>query len=155
MDTLFSTNPHYIRCIKPNDLKQPFSYVTIHVHEENLNDVSLQLFCIHSFDPKRAVQQLRACGVLETVRISAAGYPSRWTYVEFLQRYRVLARSKELVKGNMRKTCENILFKLIEVRERQCSLSAGVSSPSVTRLTVSRTLSIISFITGFSFNRVG
>lgn len=34
------------------------------------------LFC--SFDPKRAVQQLRACGVLETIRISAAGYPSRY-----------------------------------------------------------------------------
>ena len=29
------------------------------------------------FDPKRAVEQLRACGVLETIRISAAGYPSR------------------------------------------------------------------------------
>lgn len=29
------------------------------------------------FDPKRAVQQLRACGVLETIRISAAGFPSR------------------------------------------------------------------------------
>ena len=29
------------------------------------------------FEPVRAVQQLRACGVLETIRISAAGYPSR------------------------------------------------------------------------------
>ena len=29
------------------------------------------------FDPRRAVEQLRACGVLETIRISAAGYPSR------------------------------------------------------------------------------
>lgn len=51
----------------------------------------LELFCIniavHSmiyhplhvrFDPKRTVQQLRACGVLETIRISAAGYPSRY-----------------------------------------------------------------------------
>ncbi|VDI51604.1 myosin V [Mytilus galloprovincialis] len=28
------------------------------------------------FDPKRGVEQLRACGVLETIRISAAGYPS-------------------------------------------------------------------------------
>lgn len=36
----------------------------------------VSLFC--SFDPKRAVQQLRACGVLETIRISAAGYPSRY-----------------------------------------------------------------------------
>ena len=54
MDNLNSTNPHYVRCIKPNDAKAAFM-----------------------FDKKRAVQQLRACGVLETVRISAAGYPSR------------------------------------------------------------------------------
>ncbi|KAL1773922.1 unconventional myosin-Vb isoform X2 [Sigmodon hispidus] len=53
METLNATTPHYVRCIKPNDEKLPFH-----------------------FDPKRAVQQLRACGVLETIRISAAGYPS-------------------------------------------------------------------------------
>ena len=67
------------------------------------------------FDPKRAVEQLRACGVLETIRISAAGYPSRWTYPEFFQRYRVLALSKHITKGNMRKTCEAILPALISV----------------------------------------
>lgn len=67
MDTLNSTTPHYVRCIKPNDLKEAFM-----------------------FDPKRTVQQLRACGVLETIRISAAGYPSRWTYEEFFYRYRIL-----------------------------------------------------------------
>lgn len=54
MLTLNSTTPHYVRCIKPNDDKMAFT-----------------------FDPTRAIQQLRACGVLETVRISAAGYPSR------------------------------------------------------------------------------
>ncbi|XP_068175280.1 unconventional myosin-Va [Antennarius striatus] len=69
MDTLNSTTPHYVRCIKPNDLKEPFM-----------------------FDPRRTVQQLRACGVLETVRISAAGYPSRWTYEEFFSRYSLLIR---------------------------------------------------------------
>ena len=76
--------------------------------------------CFHAvvarFDPRRAVQQLRACGVLETVRISAAGYPSRWTYQEFFQRYRVLAKSKQISKNNTKKTCENILISLIEVR---------------------------------------
>lgn len=30
------------------------------------------------FDSKRIVQQLRACGVLETIRISAQSYPSRY-----------------------------------------------------------------------------
>lgn len=50
-DTLNATDPHYIRCIKPNDAKAEFVY-----------------------DRQRCVEQLRACGVLETVRISAAGY---------------------------------------------------------------------------------
>uniref|UniRef100_A0A4W6FGR6 Unconventional myosin-Va n=1 Tax=Lates calcarifer TaxID=8187 RepID=A0A4W6FGR6_LATCA len=72
METLNATTPHYVRCIKPNDFKLAFS-----------------------FDPKRAVQQLRACGVLETIRISAAGFPSRWTYQEFFSRYRVLMKQKD------------------------------------------------------------
>uniref|UniRef100_A0A0M3IDG9 Myosin motor domain-containing protein n=1 Tax=Ascaris lumbricoides TaxID=6252 RepID=A0A0M3IDG9_ASCLU len=55
MTVLGNTRPHYVRCIKPNDEKLSFT-----------------------FEPKRAIQQLRACGVLETVRISAAGYPSRF-----------------------------------------------------------------------------
>lgn len=55
MSTLNVTTPHYIRCIKPNDTKAGFE-----------------------FNPKRAVQQLRACGVLETIRISAAGKWLSW-----------------------------------------------------------------------------
>lgn len=38
---------------------------------------SMLTMSVGRFDPKRAVQQLRACGVLETIRISAAGFPSR------------------------------------------------------------------------------
>ena len=90
MENLNSTNPHYVRCIKPNDDKAAFS-----------------------FDNKRAVQQLRACGVLETVRISAAGYPSRWTYHDFYVRYRVLCHSRDIRKGDYRQTCENIVARLI------------------------------------------
>ena len=44
--------------------------------------------------------------------------PCRWTYAEFFQRYRVLAKSKDINRKNMRKTCENILVKLIEVRKK-------------------------------------
>lgn len=42
------------------------------------------------WEAQKIVQQLRACGVLETVRISAAGFPSRWTYENFFSRYVLL-----------------------------------------------------------------
>lgn len=44
------------------------------------------------WEVQKVVQQLRACGVLETVRISAAGFPSRWTYENFYGRYFLLCR---------------------------------------------------------------
>ncbi|XP_077792621.1 unconventional myosin-Vb isoform X6 [Podarcis muralis] len=92
METLNATTPHYVRCIKPNDEKLPFS-----------------------FDPKRAVQQLRACGVLETIRISAAGYPSRWTYHDFFNRYRILMKKKDTSKKEDRKViCKMLLESLIK-----------------------------------------
>lgn len=86
MSTLNATTPHYVRCIKPNDTKTPFEY-----------------------NPKRAVQQLRACGVLETIRLSSAGFPSRWTYLDFFYRYRVLCKSKDIDNRNIQKTSEIIL----------------------------------------------
>ncbi|XP_078577047.1 unconventional myosin-Va-like isoform X6 [Branchiostoma floridae x Branchiostoma japonicum] len=91
METLNSTTPHYVRCIKPNDEKQAFT-----------------------FEPKRAMQQLRACGVLETIRISSAGYPSRWTYPEFFQRYRVLMVSTEIKREDMKNTCATVVSRLIK-----------------------------------------
>ncbi|XP_060797434.1 unconventional myosin-Va [Neoarius graeffei] len=96
MDTLNSTTPHYVRCIKPNDLKQPFL-----------------------FDPKRAVQQLRACGVLETIRISATGYPSRWTYEDFFSRYRVLLHGLS-VQEDLRASCRKEIPGLIPDPEQYC-----------------------------------
>ncbi|KAL6113358.1 myo5a [Pungitius sinensis] len=94
METLNATTPHYVRCIKPNDFKLAFS-----------------------FDPKRAVQQLRACGVLETIRISAAGFPSRWTYQEFFSRYRVLMKQKDVLPDK-RLTCRNVLEHLVQDQDK-------------------------------------
>ncbi|XP_045889567.1 unconventional myosin-Va isoform X6 [Micropterus dolomieu] len=94
METLNATTPHYVRCIKPNDFKTAFS-----------------------FDPKRAVQQLRACGVLETIRISAAGFPSRWTYQEFFSRYRVLMKQKDVLPDK-KLTCRNVLEKLVQDQDK-------------------------------------
>ncbi|XP_042369244.1 unconventional myosin-Va isoform X2 [Plectropomus leopardus] len=94
METLNATTPHYVRCIKPNDFKLAFS-----------------------FDPKRAVQQLRACGVLETIRISAAGFPSRWTYQEFFSRYRVLMKQKDVLPDK-KLTCRNVLETLVQDQDK-------------------------------------
>ncbi|XP_059191522.1 unconventional myosin-Va-like [Centropristis striata] len=94
MDTLNATTPHYVRCIKPNDHKSPFI-----------------------MDPVRAVQQLRACGILETIRISAAGFPSRWTYQEFFSRYRVLMKQKDVL-SDRKQTCKNLMEKLIKDQDK-------------------------------------
>jgi myosin-5 len=70
MHTINSTDVHYIRCIKPNEAKEAWK-----------------------FEGPMVLSQLRACGVLETVRISCAGYPTRWTYEEFALRYYMLVPS--------------------------------------------------------------
>ena len=62
-----ATAPHYIRCLKPND--------------ELLAD---------DFDPKQIVEQLRYSGVLEAVRVSRAGYPTRYPHGQFMSRYYML-----------------------------------------------------------------
>ncbi|XP_055621757.1 unconventional myosin-Va isoform X2 [Toxorhynchites rutilus septentrionalis] len=84
--TLHNTTPHYVRCIKPNDDKAAFKW-----------------------EAPKIVQQLRACGVLETVRISAAGFPSRWTYEDFYERYRLLCKRAQIVDWNVKATCTNIV----------------------------------------------
>ncbi|KAH3902876.1 probable Myosin-2 [Saccharomycodes ludwigii] len=71
MKTINTTNVHYIRCIKPNEEKEAWK-----------------------FDNLMVLSQLRACGVLETIRISCAGFPTRWTYDEFVLRYHLLTPSK-------------------------------------------------------------
>lgn len=95
MATLNATTPHYVRCIKPNDAKEAFEY-----------------------SPVRAVQQLRACGVLETIRISAAGFPSQRTYGDFFQRYRCLCRFNEIRRDDLRETCRRILARYISDEDK-------------------------------------
>uniref|UniRef100_A0A8C8SM34 Myosin VC n=1 Tax=Pelusios castaneus TaxID=367368 RepID=A0A8C8SM34_9SAUR len=91
METLNATTPHYVRCIKPNDEKLAFE-----------------------FDSKRVVQQLRACGVLETIRISAQSYPSRWTYIEFFSRYSILMMQHELSLSDKKEICKTVLKRLVQ-----------------------------------------
>lgn len=68
METLHTMEPHYIRCIKPNSYNRPMEF-------ENSN----------------VLLQLRCGGVLEAVRISCAGYPTKPTYEEFVDHFWPLA----------------------------------------------------------------
>ncbi|XP_062206682.1 myosin-17-like isoform X7 [Phragmites australis] len=89
METLSSTEPHYIRCIKPNSVLKPAIF-------ENTN----------------VLQQLRCSGVLEAIRISCAGYPTRKLFHDFLHRFRVLAPEILKEKNDEKVTCQKILDKI-------------------------------------------
>ncbi|XP_062101076.1 myosin-15 [Humulus lupulus] len=89
METLNTTEPHYIRCVKPNSLNRP-----------------------QKFENPSILHQLRCGGVLEAVRISLAGYPTRKTFSEFVDRFGILA--PEFMDGSFDETTitEKILKKL-------------------------------------------
>lgn len=89
MSTINSTDVHYIRCIKPNEGKEAWK-----------------------FEGPMVLSQLRACGVLETVRISCAGYPTRWTYEEFALRYYMLVPSNQWT-SEIRQMAKAILSKAL------------------------------------------
>ncbi|CAK9003080.1 High molecular weight form of myosin-1 (High molecular weight form of myosin I) (HMWMI) [Durusdinium trenchii] len=76
MKQLNATNPHFIRCVKPNDDKS--------------GDV---------FTSTMVLDQLRYAGLLEVCRIRQIGYPVRKTFKEFLRRYAPLAPSAKDAKS--------------------------------------------------------
>ncbi|XP_022917269.1 myosin heavy chain, muscle isoform X41 [Onthophagus taurus] len=68
MTTLRSTQPHFVRCIIPNELKQP-----------------------GVIDSHLVMHQLTCNGVLEGIRICRKGFPNRMVYPDFKLRYMILA----------------------------------------------------------------
>lgn len=89
LETLSATEPHYIRCVKPNNLLKPAI-----------------------FENKNALQQLRCGGVMEAIRISCAGFPTRKTFDEFVDRFGLLA--PEVLDGSSDEVtaCKRLLEKV-------------------------------------------
>ncbi|XP_026492099.1 myosin heavy chain, muscle isoform X39 [Vanessa tameamea] len=67
MTTLRSTQPHFVRCIIPNELKQA-----------------------GLIDSHLVMHQLTCNGVLEGIRICRKGFPNRMVYPDFKLRYKIL-----------------------------------------------------------------
>ena len=60
---------------------------------------------VQLFDRELCVRQLRYSGMMETIRIRRAGYPIRYTFVEFVDRYRVLMPG---VKPAYKQVCQMV-----------------------------------------------
>nr|VDD08509.1 unnamed protein product [Brassica rapa] len=89
LESLSTTEPHYIRCVKPNNLLKPEIF-------ENIN----------------ILQQLRCGGVMEAIRISCAGYPTRKPFNEFLTRFKILAPETTNRSNDEVDACKKLLAKV-------------------------------------------
>jgi len=97
MDMVTTTTPHWIRCIKPNQMKQP-----------------------QVFEGANVLSQLRCAGVLDTIKIRKAGYPIRITITDFVNQFKILLPTMK-EHGSGRSIANSIIVKLDLVKE-QCQL---------------------------------
>ncbi|XP_043070606.1 myosin heavy chain, muscle isoform X29 [Drosophila grimshawi] len=95
MAILRSTQPHFVRCIIPNEMKQP-GMVDAHL----------------------VMHQLTCNGVLEGIRICRKGFPNRMIYPDFKMRYQIL--NPKGIKGmEDPKKCTKVLIESTELTDDQ------------------------------------
>ncbi|KAM4047997.1 unconventional myosin-XIX isoform 2-T2 [Anomaloglossus baeobatrachus] len=101
MNILHETTPHYIRCIKPNmDCKAMV------------------------FRNEEVLSQLEACGIVETIHISAAGFPIRISFQSFVKRYEVITSYKHSIAMEKKKMRKNTSQDTLVVDEDELRLKS-------------------------------
>merc|ERR1719483_646007 len=95
MITLHSCEPHFVRCLVPNNHKKP-------------GDI----------DPPLIMHQLTCNGVLEGIRICMRGFPNRIMYPEFKLRYACLGASEIASSGDNKIATYALMDKINFPRER-------------------------------------
>ncbi|XP_060814111.1 myosin heavy chain, muscle isoform X23 [Bombus pascuorum] len=83
MTTLRATQPHFVRCIIPNEMKQP-----------------------GVIDSHLVMHQLTCNGVLEGIRICRKGFPNRMVYPDFKLRYMILAPAAMASEADPKKAAQ-------------------------------------------------
>ncbi|XP_076765691.1 myosin heavy chain isoform X31 [Xylocopa sonorina] len=83
MATLRATQPHFVRCIIPNEMKQP-----------------------GVIDSHLVMHQLTCNGVLEGIRICRKGFPNRMVYPDFKLRYMILAPAAMAAETDPKKAAQ-------------------------------------------------
>ncbi|KAJ8679906.1 hypothetical protein QAD02_015693 [Eretmocerus hayati] len=83
MTTLRATQPHFVRCIIPNEMKQP-----------------------GVIDSHLVMHQLTCNGVLEGIRICRKGFPNRMNYPDFKLRYMILAPAAMTAESDPKKAAQ-------------------------------------------------
>ncbi|XP_058803249.1 myosin heavy chain, muscle isoform X5 [Phymastichus coffea] len=87
MTTLRATQPHFVRCIIPNEMKQA-----------------------GVIDSHLVMHQLTCNGVLEGIRICRKGFPNRMNYPDFKLRYKIIAPAAvDACGGDPKKSAAAIL----------------------------------------------
>ncbi|KAI1891345.1 hypothetical protein AGOR_G00142840 [Albula goreensis] len=89
MSKMVAGQPHFVRCIKPNNDRQA-----------------------HKFDREKVLVQLRYTGVLETAKIRRQGYSHRILFANFIKRYCMLAFKINEDPPVSPETCATILEKV-------------------------------------------
>jgi myosin heavy subunit len=97
MQVINSTNPHWIRCVKPHPAKKPLM-----------------------FDGIQTMNQLESSGVLGTVKIRKAGYPIRVAFAKFTVRYSILAgvSSSQATGGGKERDLSDQILKAAGMKDK-------------------------------------
>lgn len=95
--------PHYIRCIKPNETKKP-----------------------RDFENARVLHQVKYLGLLENIRVRRAGWAFRCPFDKFIERFDILSKKTwpEKWKGGAKDGCKVLLEDIgVETKEWQLGVT--------------------------------
>lgn len=89
MTNIRQTKVHYVRCIKPNQVKSPTE-----------------------MDQVMVVSQLRCAGVIEAIRISRVAYPNRLLLEELMDKFWMFNVQQCDSDGDVKRRCEALMAKM-------------------------------------------